>query len=101
MDKHTKAFIEFVEKTSEEDAKDKGSTYSSIVEQAIDKSKFWKGEKEDPESFWTQRQILSGYKDDLIHRWKFLMESGDRFDIKKVKFWDVMDYFCDESTEGN
>lgn len=91
MNKHTKAFIEYVEEVSAAEDFNK-----IILQGAILKSKDYKRMKGEPDHPWSQKKILMRYKDDLLYKWNFILQAGDRFDINKVKFWDVMDYFCNK-----
>lgn len=91
MNKHTKAFVEYVEEVSA-----KNDFNKRILEGAILKSKDYKKTKTDPDLNWSERKTLMRYKDDLLYKWNFILDTEDRFDIKKVNFWDVMDYFCEK-----
>ena len=87
MKKETKKFIDYVNEFSKD--------CPNIVDGAINDSKFHSGLL--GQYGWTPRKILNSYKNDLMHKWNFMNDLvyEGKIDLKKVDFWDIMDYFKD------
>lgn len=96
MKKQTKNFIDLVYDISQE------PTAKDIVERSIKKSKNYLNMKASEDNEMTDRQILLMYKDDLMHRWNFLADAEyeGKINLKKVDFWEVMEYFGSQENKG-
>ena len=85
MKKESQKFIDYVNEFSKDCPR--------ILYGAICDSKFWS--KTLGEEGWTDRKILFNYKRDLMLKWNFLQDLvyEGKINLKKVDFWEVMDYF--------
>ena len=79
---------------------DVAKSYRRLLPPAIHTSQFHHSLLNDEN--WTKQKILANYKRELMEKWNFVdeLESEAGVNLKKVDFWEVMEYFKTLKIDG-